>query len=656
MKTVLLIWMTAFCFCLIVACSNEGSKSAGSDDKKIVRTDRKISWEKGKNVYEIPGDTGNLTLKGFPVYTKVFLSKTNPDDTIIPMAKTHYVTGGSNISLSSSSVQSRNAALSDSVLAETGDKDKVCHSMQLSEALKNKKKARTGMKKSRDATVSKKLVDKTLDENGQPKTFSLGHKKHFYLDIENDDEGEAISWRSEGEGSLEGIGYREDGSPLCYVWVLGQVTGYDDKDGSVLFTEESSLTTEKTAPIGKVNRAMAQDYADTFVKIYHLDREIFGSEPTKAFCDGESVSDIKYLSETGSVINLLFYDVYHMKENVTTCGFYWGKDLYPNDEHLPLVSDIAAWDKDDPSRYSNEGNYLYINTYMSKQTGNMYTTIAHELQHMIQRNAKGGLDGVDDETNYLSSEFNEMFSNAAEDLVFMFFPEIDYNNYAAVTYMRKVVEKYLYNGIEYNHAMSELVYGSTFSFIGWLMRTYSVAAMVSIAQNEYLDWEGIVKGVNALTDENGKHYSESIESLLRDYSAACIRGMKASASQEELYFTARAPSEEGKGVYCREENYGYPLIDIKIKGLNTAESTGFSESDTAVWKQKFPAGIPDNFGQMLLTGFHLYDANQVADLRPYGMMLHNVGSTTSDDDTVLTFSSDSEPSPMEKLYLVIICK
>ena len=310
------------------------------------------------------------------------------------------------------------------------------------------------MKKSRDATVSKKaLVDKTLDENGQPKTFSLGHKKHFYLDIEYDDEGEAFSWRSEGEGSLEGIGYREDGSPLCYVWVLGQVTGYDDKDDSVLFTEESSLTTEKTAPIGKVNRAMAQDYADT-------------------------------------------------------------------------------------------------------------------------------------------------------------------------------VEKYLYNGIEYNHAMSELVYGSAFSFIGWLMRTYSVATMVSIAQNEYLDWEGIVKGVNALTDENGKHYSESIESLLRDYSAACIRGMKASASQEELFFTARAPSEEGKGVYCREENYGYPLIDIKIKGLNTAESTGFQ----------------------------LYDANQVADLRPYGMMLHNVGSTTSDDDTVLTFSSDSEPSPMEKLYLVIICK
>ncbi|MBQ3966659.1 MAG: hypothetical protein II684_07515, partial [Treponema sp.] len=126
MKTVLLIWMTAFCFCLFAACSDEGSKSAGSDDKKIVRTDREIAWEKGKNVYEIPGDTGNLTLKGFPVYTKVFLSKTNPDDTIIPMAKTHYVTGGSNISLSSSSVQSRNAALSDSVLAETDDKDKVC--------------------------------------------------------------------------------------------------------------------------------------------------------------------------------------------------------------------------------------------------------------------------------------------------------------------------------------------------------------------------------------------------------------------------------------------------------------------------------------------------------------------------------------------------
>lgn len=647
--------VTILCLCFFATCQHDSTK--GNGGQSISRSDREISYEEGQNVYEIPSDTGKLTLKNFPVATKLYLSKTNPDNTIIPMEATHYVTEASNIGLSYSAVESRSAALSDSILPEAASEGKACHSMQLSEILKNKKRASAKNKKSSRAAAAgtKKLVDKTLDENGQPKTFSPGQKKHFYLDIIYDESGEISRW-SEGEGSLEGIGYKEDGTPLCYVWVLGQVTGYNDKDGSVYFTEDSSLTTKEEAPIGKVNRAMAQDYADAFVKIYHLDREIFGSEPTRAFCDGESVSDIRYLSETGSVINLLFYDIYHMEKNVTTCGFYWGKDLYPNDEHLPLVSDIAAWDKNDPSRYSNEGNYLYINTYMSKQTGNMYTTIAHEFQHMIQMNSKGGLDGVDDETNYLSSEFNEMFSNAAEDLVFMYFPEIDYNTFAAVSYMSRAEEKYLYNGIEYNHAMGGVVYGSTFSFIGWLMRTYSVAAMVSIAQNDYLDWEGIVKGVNALTDENGKHYSESIESLLRDYSTACIRGMKASPSKDELSFTAREPAEEGSGVYCKEVNYGYPLIDIKIKGLNTAQTTGFSESDTAVWKQKFPAGIPDNFGQMLLTGFQLYDANQVADLRPYGMMLHKLGTIASDNDSVLTFSSDSEPSPMEKLYLVCITR
>jgi len=59
----------------ITACSDESTDDAG---QSIQRQEQTITYSEGTNVYEINNDIGTLTLKGFPVKSTVYLSKTNP--------------------------------------------------------------------------------------------------------------------------------------------------------------------------------------------------------------------------------------------------------------------------------------------------------------------------------------------------------------------------------------------------------------------------------------------------------------------------------------------------------------------------------------------------------------------------------------------------
>ncbi len=284
---------------------------------------------------------------------------------------------------------------------------------------------------------------------------------------------------------------------------------------------------------------------------------------------------------------------------------------------------------------------------MSDPAGSMYTTIVHEFQHMLQQNMKCiKLNGAEPETT-----FNEMFSVAAEDLAFMFFPQITLTTQAAINFMWDNINNYVYNGIECNSKMGYLYYGTGFSFAGWFMRRYGVVAMKNAANNDYLGLESIIQGINATKPA----VTQTAESLLKDYAVACIRGMDEKPLENGKIFNAIAPVAATDAIYCTTQSYGYPLIAINLEGKNNSETLGFTQAvDPDVWSQKFTTTYPANkFGEIILTGFKKYCSNQVADLRPYGMMLHSIGRTKEAADVTLTFSSDSEPSASEKMYLVI---
>ena len=624
---------------IFTACSDDDSDDKSSD---IVRNPQTIAFTEGRSCYEINNDVGELTVTGLKPSNRLFLSKTNPTASLIEKENTHYIYNGENVKLNLSAVYTRSAFVDTEESDHTEDKH-TCYSMQLAE-ITRRQMEKLQSSSARAAGDSHTLTSPTPTD--RTKEFNIGDKKHFYLDVDLNNEGNVITKWSEGYATLEAIGKNKDGETICYVWVLGDVTIHKE-DGSTE-TEETTLTTDSNPKKGKVNRALAEEYAREFVKIYDLDITIFGTEPTKVRYDAENdLQDMKYLSETGTIINLLFYDIEGEKANATLCGFYWSKDLCPNEDDYKEITG-----NDYPSntviRYSNEGNYLYINAYMSDKTGSMLTTIVHEFQHMLQENMKSlAINQPSPETT-----FNEMMSVAAEDLMFMFFPKITYKTETAMNYMKLCVTDYVYNGIEYNPAKDSLYYGTGYSFAGWVMRKYGIAAIREASWCEDRNWASIVTGINAVKAQDVPTQNE--ETILRDYAATCITGMvPVTREQPYVYFTSTASTDPSQtDYYCGEQNYGYPLTCIYTNSRNDITSTGF-ESTSPEYLRKIEGLDLSEFGRIELSGFEYYDANQIADLRPYGMMLHELGKPAGTGAVTLNFSSDSIPSPDEKMYLVV---
>ena len=616
--------------CILTACSND------DDSSSVPRRAQTIAYEANISGYVINNDIGTLTIQGLSSGQTLALAKTNPTENLIRKENTHYISKGSNITLNVSGVQSRSSLVEEKD-TDSAETKRPCYSMQLAEITRSQMQ---------NLSSSARAVKPDYVPTDRTKEFNIGDKKHFYLDVDIDNTRKVISKWSEGDATLEAIGKKTDGSPICYIWVLGEVTSH--YENGTTETEETTLTTDPNPKKGKVNRALAEEYATEFVKIYDLDRTIFGTEPTKVRFDAQNdLKDMKYLSETGTIINLLFFDIGGKKANATTCGFYWSKDLYPNDKDY---KDITGDDysPDSSTKYSNEGNYLYINAYMSDQTGSMLTTIVHEFQHMLHENMKS----LAVNQPFPETTFNEMMSVAAEDLMFMFFPKITYKTETAMNYMKECVTDYLYNGIEYNPAKGFLYYGTGYSFAGWVMRQYGIAAIREASWCEDRNWASIVKGINAVKDKDMPIQTE--ETILRDYAATCIKGMvPVSKQQPYVYFTNTAstdPSQEK--YYCSSQSYGYPLTRIYTNSRNDITTTGF-ETSSPEYKRKIDGLDLSQFGYIELRGFEKYDANQIADLRPYGMMLHELGKSTNTSDITLTFSSDSTPSASERLYLIV---
>ena len=624
---------------IFTACSDDDSDDKSSD---IVRNPQTIAFTEGSSCYEINNDVGELTVTGLKPSNRIFLSKTNPTASLIGKENTHYIYNGENVKLNLSAVSTRSAFADTEESGQTENKH-TCYSMQLAE-LTRRQMEKLHSSSARAAGDNNTLTNHTPTD--RTKKFNIGDTKHFYLDIDVDYARQVITKWSEGDASLEAIGKNADGETICYVWVLGEVTIHKEDDSTE--TEETTLTTEANPEKGKVNRALAEEYASEFVKIYDLDKTIFGDEPTKVRYDaGNDLKDMKYLSETGTIINLLFYDIEGKKADATLCGFYWSKDLYPNDKDYTEITGYV-YSREIVAIYSNEGNYLYINAYMSDKTGSMLTTIVHEFQHMLQENMKS----LAINQPFPETTFDEMMSVAAEDLMFMFFPKITYKTETAMHYMKLCVNDYLSNGIEYNPAKGSLYYGTGYSFAGWVMRKYGIAAIREASWCEDRNWDSIVTGINAVKAQDVPTQNE--ETILRDYAATCITGMvPVTKEQPYVYFTSTAstdPSQEN--YYCSSQSYGYPLTRIYTNSRNDITSTGF-ETTSPEYLRKTEGLDLSEFGRIELSGFEYYDANQIADLRPYGMMLHDIGKPTGTGAVTLNFSSDSSPSPDEKMYLVV---
>jgi hypothetical protein len=226
----------------------------------------------------------------------------------------------------------------------------------------------------------------------------------------------------------------------------------------------------------KLTQEQAQVLADTFAQIYGYETSLFGFE----YGGGVSSTDPTYGGIDGDPkIQILVYDIsfdYADPKTSTVLGYFGAKDLY----------DQATLDAYKVQTKSNQAELFYIDSFeMDKRPALIYSTLAHEFQHMISFNEKYIKRGRLTELWY-----NEMLSMIAEDLID---PLIgiskDNPSHPINTMMPLFLENYILTGVtDWSEEYLMPSYANAFGFGAYLARNYGGAELIKeIARNDYVN-------------------------------------------------------------------------------------------------------------------------------------------------------------------------
>ncbi len=387
---------------------------------------------------------------------------------------------------------------------------------------------------------------------------------------------------------------------FCNVWVM------PDNWSS------SSATGEK------INSEIAEKIASNFDEMYEKIRNVFGEESDELAANSSMSSKISMndYSETGTIVNIVIYDIgkdYSRGENSgDTVGYFYAKDYF----YLSNTNSVY--------KYSNKGKYFYVDGYYAANyTSEVYSTLAHEFQHMIDFGVKSMNQGIS-----TSSSYNEMKSMLCEDIMYSTLCSLDSNfNEDDSPFARLPLfnRHYADIGLEFNSSSPEIYYSysNNYAFGSWLLRTQGgIPLLHEIATNGYADEKAIL---NALS-KNGSNAC-SMEALLKEYSLACTLG------KEEKGFQSNLASSE----LCFGE-YEYSLEAVDLWNLQDLLSETYEANKDTTAYYKFD-------------GPYLYGYNSKVSLRPYGIVVHKVGTVTNSSVTV-NFNTTGFSSS-QKVYLVV---
>lgn len=215
-----------------------------------------------------------------------------------------------------------------------------------------------------------------------PLEFNIGDKKTVYCAMIDSDINHHLE---ESEASLQ---YKSDG---CYVWAVDKY-----------FTEGKPGN-------GKVNREICETIGKTFDLISDLERNIFGSE-LESLRGGDGKFDIPMVtsSETGTVVNIILYDIandYVDGSTTGTFGFFTSGDYGIKGSRYNSTA------------ISNGGKYLHMDSGFSSSEKTFpatLSTVVHEFQHMIHMGQRKLY--LREDAGASSVFFNEMCSTLAEDM------------------------------------------------------------------------------------------------------------------------------------------------------------------------------------------------------------------------------------------------
>lgn len=423
----------------------------------------------------------------------------------------------------------------------------------------------------------------------------VGDTKSIYVDVDED-----VSQFEAKNSTLRAVG------TYCYVWIVDE------------FYSE-------TASGNAVDTTVAEKIATQFDAIYPMVRNVLGEESDYLLSSSGSASyAMSSYSATGDKVNIVLYDIandYSESATSTTgiAGYFYSRDYYYSG-----------------SSTSNKGKYFYVDSaYANEDINDIYSTLAHEFQHMIHFGVKKINQSLSSGTGY-----NEMLSMLCEDMMEAYFEgaldgfDVEASPICRLPWFNAL---YYYSGLEYRSTSTAYAlcsYATNYAFGAWLLRNYGgIPLLAEMSSNSYVDTYSIVAAVNSI---NGT--SLTIADLLAAFAQACIiegedSGFNISvdelSSGSDYYYSASAGSV----------TYGYPLTAIDLWDLETLLPNYYASTSSSSYSSYYKYDGPD-----------LLCSNEYAEVRPYGIMLHDLGSATASSVT-LDFSTKTNSSL--KMYIII---
>ncbi|MBR1537199.1 MAG: hypothetical protein IJ630_09695 [Treponema sp.] len=564
--------------------TSSGIKSTGSSATSSASEASSLTYKSGStNIFEISSSTSSVTISGLSSGKTIYFTKTNPTSTTISSSFTRYVSSATGISLSSG--DSSSSSTSSSGIKSTGTSSTPsgphhCISLSLNTSL-----PQFSDSSSRAASSSITEVTPTVYTQSD-----IGKAtKSIYIDQDED-----ISTFASETATLRAVG------DYCYVWVVSD-----------------NWTSSSTASGEKINSEIARNIANNFDEMYLKIRNVFGEESDNLSTNTSltSLVSMENYSDTGTIVNIVIYDIgkdYDAGTNSgSVVGYFYAKDYF----YLSNGNSVY--------KYSNKGKYFYVDAYFAvSYTSTVYSTLAHEFQHMIDFGVKSIENKVSSGTAH-----NEMKSMLCEDIMYGTLCGLDSDfseDDSPISRLPMFNRHYMDIGLEYKSSSPEVYYSyaNNYAFGAWLLRNKGgIALLNEIATNSRTDEESILAALSSTGAD-----STTMEDLLKNYSLACL------ISGDDGFNNELSSSE------LTLNGYEYTLNPIDLWNLASALPETYSSYYSSTNYYKFD-------------GPYLYGYNKQAELRPYGITLQKVGTATASEVTI-NFNT-TNISTNQRAYIVI---
>ena len=252
-------------------------------------------------------------------------------------------------------------------------------------------------------------------------------------------------------------------------WVSKQATLEGQGDYSNVWVMYDGIAPGKVETVKSNAKAVAAKFDEIYIKETNILGYEYGGGPGgNRGIDG----DIR--------IQILIYPIVNSSGEVQAGGYFWSKDYYPENYSSTLKS--------------NEAEIFYIDSSQSLQY--TYSTLAHELQHMIHFNRKY----LDKRLSTANTWYNEMLSAMTEDVM---------ANIIGVPYMdpSHIIHQRISYGFRSSYSSVGVTewdlddpsdnYEMVFAFGAYLMRNYGGVLLLSkIMDNNAVGIPSITAALN----------------------------------------------------------------------------------------------------------------------------------------------------------------